>query len=443
MLGLTLALRLAQGGRAVTLFEAAPALGGLAGAWSLGPVVWDRFYHVTLRSDLALRSLLAELGLEDDIAWTRTRTGVYADGRLYSVSSPLELLRFPHLRLVDTLRLALTVAYASRIRRWEPLEAITAVEWLRRWSGARTVERFWLPLLRAKLGDAAPRVSAAFIWATIARLFAARRAGLGAELFGHVRGGYARVLGRLAEALAAAGVEVRSGTPVRRVARMGGHLVVEPASGEAERFDRVVVTAPCRAAARLCADLSSPERAQLEAVEYQGIVCASLLLRAPLAGFYVTNILDSWVPFTGVIEMTALVDPAALGGHALVYLPRYAPPGDPVFERGDADLTAELVGALARMYPGFRPADVLASRIARAPAVFALPTPGYSRRLPPMDTSVPGLHVVNSAHIVNGTLNVNETVQLAERAAARLLAASAPLAGPGLAGAAASRAARG
>jgi len=38
-----------------------------------------------------------------------------------------------------------------------------------------------------------------------------------------------------------------------------------------------------------------------------------------------------------------------------------------------------------------------------------------------MATSIPGLHIVNSAHIVNGTLNVNETIQLAEKAAARLL----------------------
>ena len=51
-----------------------------------------------------------------------------------------------------------------------------------------------------------------------------------------------------------------------------------------------------------------------------------------------------------------------------------------------------------------------------------LPTLGYSSRVPPQDTSVPGLHLVNSAHIVNGTLNVNETVQLAERAALRLAA---------------------
>ena len=42
-----------------------------------------------------------------------------------------------------------------------------------------------------------------------------------------------------------------------------------------------------------------------------------------------------------------------------------------------------------------------------------------------MTTSVPGIHIVNSAHILNGTLNVNETVQLAEREAKRLLAQGA------------------
>jgi hypothetical protein len=43
-----------------------------------------------------------------------------------------------------------------------------------------------------------------------------------------------------------------------------------------------------------------------------------------------------------------------------------------------------------------------------------------------MTTSVPGLHIVNSAHILNGTLNVNETLALAERASRRLGALPAP-----------------
>src|SRR5438034_1561301 len=98
-LGMTLAHRLAQHGQDVTLFEAAPQLGGLASAWNLGDVVWDRHYHVTLLSDTYLRALLAELGLEQEIAWVEPRTGVYTDGPLYPIPHPLDHLRFPPLRL--------------------------------------------------------------------------------------------------------------------------------------------------------------------------------------------------------------------------------------------------------------------------------------------------------------------------------------------------------
>ena len=56
------------------VLEAAPSLGGLASAWHLGDIVWDRYYHVTLLSDFGLRALLDELGLESDVRWIVTRT---------------------------------------------------------------------------------------------------------------------------------------------------------------------------------------------------------------------------------------------------------------------------------------------------------------------------------------------------------------------------------
>src|SRR5215471_4403029 len=94
-LGMTLALRLARQGKDVTLYEAAASLGGLASAWQLGDVVWDRHYHVTLLSDIHLRSLLRELRLEESIRWEKARTGFYIDSQLHSMSSTLEFLRFP------------------------------------------------------------------------------------------------------------------------------------------------------------------------------------------------------------------------------------------------------------------------------------------------------------------------------------------------------------
>jgi protoporphyrinogen oxidase len=421
MLGMTLAYRLAQQGQQVTLIEGANELGGLASAWNLGDLTWDRHYHVTLLSDLTLRSLLRELNLEQKMEWVETKTGVYAGGTLYSVSNAIEFLKFPPLQLIDKIRLGLTILYGARIRDWRRLEKISVETWLRRWSGNRTFEKFWLPLLRAKLGENYKIASASFIWSTIARLYAARRTGLKKEMFGYVRGGYAHILQRFGDVLAKTGVEVKLGDRVTRIEQVpSGHLI-HLQNGATEAFDQVILTTAAPIAAQLCPQLPSQEQQQLKGIQYQGILCASILLKQPLSGYYVTNITDSWVPFTGIIEMTTLVDPTVFEGRSLIYLPKYVPADDPAFERSDEALQEEFVQALVKMYPHFQASDVLCFKVSRVKYVVAIPTVNYSQHLPSMQTSISGLHIINSAHILNGTLNVNETVQLAEQAVASLL----------------------
>lgn len=418
MLGSTLALRLAQAGHQVTLFEAAGELGGLASAWTLGDVVWDRHYHVTLLSDSYNRALLSELELEAEMEWVETRTGSYFDGRLHSVSNIIEFLRFPPLSLIDKLRLAATIFYGSRVRNWKRLEQIPVGDWLQRLSGRRVFHRFWLPLLEAKLGDAHHETSAAFIWATIQRLYAARRTGLKKEMFGYVPGGYARILAKLAATLEAAGVEIRLSA---RVTSVGAGPTVSTEDHGHELFDRVVVTTAAPVARRMIQGLSPSDYRLLEGVRYQGIVCASMLTQKPLSDYYLTYLHDP-APFTAVIEMSAFVDPQQFGENSLVYLPKYVAPGDPLFESSDETIRTEFLSTLEEMYPHFNAHDVLAFRVSRVRNVFALSSLDYSSRVPPQDTSLHGVHLICSAHILNGTLNVNETLELAEGAARRLIA---------------------
>jgi protoporphyrinogen oxidase len=424
ILGMTLAWRLQRAGCQVTLIEAAREIGGLAGSSTIRGYTWDRFYHVILQSDRHLGELLQELGLGASMRWATTRTGFYTDNRLHSLSNSFEFLTFPALSLVDKARLAVTLLYASRLQDWRPLEKIPVSDWLRRWSGRRTFERIWLPLLKSKLGENYTHTSAAFIWATIARMYGARRSGLKREMFGYVDGGYNRILGRFAEELLSAGVEIRCGKPALVVHDDGETAEVSIEGGDVLQFDKVVLTVPCPRVKALCPQLSDKEQARLDKVVYQGITCASLLLRRPLAGYYITNITEAWVPFTAVIETTALVDPRQFGGHSLVYLPRYLAQDDPFWSKSPDEIRELFLTALERMYPEFRRGDVLAFEVSRVRDMMAVTTLDYSDQArPATKTSLTNVYVVNSAQIANGTLNVNETVALANAGAKELLPA--------------------
>ncbi len=420
MLGLTLALRLTQNGQKVTVLEAAPSLGGLASAWQVEDVVWDRYYHVIMLSDARLRALLSELELEDEIRWSVTKTNFFTGTSTHPLNNSLDYIRLPVLGLVDKARLGATIVFGSRIENGRPLEKVSAESWLSRWSGRTTYRNLWRPLLRSKLGNNHSKASAAYIWSVIRRFYAARRGGLKTEMFGYVPGGYRRILAALAERLRESGVTLETGKPVTSVVASGDGFQVT-AGGEPRHFDRVINTCASPIAMRMCKGLKHAEREQHESILYQGIVCASLLLDRPLGGAYLTYITDETIPFTTVIEMSSLIDRSEIGGRHLVYLPKYLPLDDPLLDADDAEIKAAFLPALQRLFPDLTHDEIKAFKVTRTRHVLAVSTLNYSDSLPPMATSIPGLYIVNSAQIVNASLSVDESVNLANEALASIM----------------------
>ncbi len=423
MLGITMAFRMAKQGHKVSLIEAAPKLGGLASVWNLNEITWEKYYHVILLSDSRLRNLLEEINLADKLKWIETKTGFFTNGQLYSMSNTKEFLSFPPLTLIEKLRLGGTIFYASKISNWKRLEKIGVSDWLKRWSGQGTFKKIWEPLLKAKLGESYQKTAASFIWAHISRMYKARRSGLKKEMFGYVEGGYATVLQRLAHLLEELGVEVLTDHPTSDVAKQDdGTFEVTFADDSKRTFDRVVMTTPSSIIKRTCHDLSDDEKQRFDSIDYLGIVCASMLLKKPISPYYVTNITDTWVPMTAVIEMTNIVDINETGGRSLVYLPKYVPSNHELFDKSDEDIQEDFISALEKMYPEFDRNDVEAFRISRTRSVMAIPVHRYSEILPPMNTTVDGLYIVNSSYILKGNLNVNETITIAEEALESVLA---------------------
>jgi protoporphyrinogen oxidase len=423
MLGQALALRLARAGKSVTLLEAAPDLGGLAAAWDVGGVTWDKFYHVILPFDRNTLALIEDVGLTDRLVWARSRTGFFARGRMSPLNGALDYLRLPTLSPIAKARLAWTLMRVARIADGDPLARRPVGEWLTEWSGRAAYERLWKPLLRAKLGDNADKASAAFIWATIRRLYLARSSGAKTETLGFVEGGYAAILAALAVRLKTAGVITLTGTPITRIAPDGAGFRVETPKGPMH-FDRVVSTLPAAPTATVCEGLSLDIRARLTGVTYQGILCASVVLNRPLGGNYLTYLTDEGLPFTAVVEMSALTGTQRTGGKTLAYLPRYATQDDPYWALPDDQIAQRFTEGLTRIFPDLTAASIEAIRIARVRHVMAVPTVGYADTVPPVATNLPGLFLVNSAQITDGTLNVDATLGLIDRALPTLLAAT-------------------
>lgn len=414
-LGMTMALRLAQIGHKVTIFESAPKSGGLASSWEMNGVIWDRFYHVILLSDLNTRKIITEIGLGNDFKWVETKTGFFAGGKLYSMSNIIEFLKFPPINLLDKFRLGLTIFVASKIKNWQRLEKIRVSDWLIRWSGKRVFEKIWLPLLKAKLGDNYKNTSAAFIWTTIQRMYAARKTGLKKEMFGYVKGGYDRVNEHFTDHLQRLGVKFHFGSNVESVKLTAtNRLMLETSDKNSSTFDCVISTVSSKISVQIAQGLEKSEILQHQGIQYLGVICPSVLLKKAVSPYYVTNITDTWPPFTGIIEMTALIDKEEVNGKHLIYLPKYVNPDDPLFNETDESLKRIFWESLKKMHPHLSDDDLLFWGVSKARVVLALPTLGYSQNLPGIKTSLPNYYIVNSAQIINGTLNINETIQVAE-----------------------------
>ena len=257
MTGIAAAMKLAESGRYdVTLFEKADALGGLSSAYTWEDVTWDRFYHVLLSTDTVMLDFIRELKLEDQLFWQETRSGFYGQGRLVSMSSTMDFVRFPFMSMWQKFRMGLGILYSSRIKDPGRLDKIFVREWLTRVFGRRVYENIWEPLLRSKLGDAREKTSAAFIWATINRLYGARGSGGSKkEQMGHVMGGYHKILQVAEKELINRHVAVRKGFPIERIdycSSESDHVESDFTknlilfSGEQSfEFDQVLLTVDC------------------------------------------------------------------------------------------------------------------------------------------------------------------------------------------------------
>ena len=406
--GLTAAYWLLKAGHQATVFEGAPEVGGLASSMCVQGTWVDKFYHCILPSDMALLELVAELGLGENIYWQETEMGFLYRRRLYSLTSPWDLLRFSPLSVTDRLRLGVTGLYSRYLRDWHKLEKVTAKEWLVRFCGERAFNTVWKPLLIFKFGDRWQEAPATYLWARVKRQGTTRKGSSSTELLAYVKGGFKLIIGTLADEVRRMGASIQTSTKVDSIETNGRRIKGIWVDGKLHEFDKIISTVPIIQFLKLIDPSVLRDGFQHDGVAYQAAVCVLLVLKERLTKYYWIPAVDSGVSFSGIVETTNLVRREDLGGINLVYLINYVPRESTLFSMEPSALISRSAKELESVFPAFNSKRILEAHVSRAAFMEPVWTLNYSSRMPSRVLLDGSLFVMTTAQLypeINSTSN--------------------------------------
>ncbi|ABS55212.1 amine oxidase [Methanoregula boonei 6A8] len=290
----------------VLLFEQMPYLGGCLSSYHIDDYWIERYYHHCFSGDKQLFSLLGELGLLEKLEWWSGSTGYFSGDTLYPLTTPLQILRWPELSLIDKTKLALLTHRAGKM---DPLalDDIPAETFIIDNLGHRIYTSFFEPLLRSKFGKNRSKVSAAWL---ISRIAIRSNRGVHGERLGYLNGGFHQIIDQLEKSIGSKRGKINLQTPVTSLSKNGNRWNVND-----EIVDAVVSTIPPQ-------ELGSLSGLTLPEIPYQGAACMTLgFERDVCRGVYWTNMKDEG-PYGAVVAHTNLIPHERYGEH-IAYLASY------------------------------------------------------------------------------------------------------------------------
>ncbi len=363
--------------------------------------------------------------MPDELEWRPSSVAMFAHGRQWPFTTPMDLLRFGPMPPFDRVRMGLAVLALQRFANDQaPYERITARAWIEQRMGAAAWREVWGPMLRGKFGARADDIAMVWIWN---KLRLRRGEDAREEHLGYPRRSWEHLFGALQREIESRGGRVLIDCPAVKVSPdlevtfgapgsfRAGHDPGAFAAAGAERYDRVLATVPNDVFAQLTGLPAPP-------IEYFAALCLLLELDRQFSGFYWTNVADRELPFVGLIEHTNFIDPARYDGRRFLYVANYLEHGHELLALNADEVIERYTPGLRKVNPAFDPAWIKNRWLHREPAAQPIVTVGYRQRIPPLKTSVAGLYLANTTQVYPEDRGTNYAVRLGDQAAEAVLA---------------------
>lgn len=398
--GLTAAYVLTKKGYSVRVIEAESTAGGLAGTFQFSDgVKLEKFYHHWFNNDVYVPELVKELDMEGDVITLPTRTGMYFNGRMWKLSTPMDLLRFTALSFIDRIRLGLLVLQVRRIKDWRTIEHLSIREWLESLCGKSVYRVVWEPLITSKFSIYAEAVNAVWMWKKLV-LRGSTRNDKGGEELAYFRGGFGRLAEAMVAAIESAGGVVSFGERVTGASSDGNRLLALQTNNGKVTGRQFLFTPAFPIIANIFEGTVEPGWLDsLRRVRYLGNMCLVLRLKHSLSDTYWLNVNDPGFPFVGVIEHTNFDLPENYKGSHIAFLSRYLAVEDPVWSYSDEQYVDFALEHLKRMFPEMDRSWVVEHRVWRAEFAQPVTERNYSQYVPGRETPFENAFISTMAQI--------------------------------------------
>lgn len=402
--GLSSAYKLIKNGHEVHIFEKSAQSGGAAGGFKNKDWEWylDYAYHHWFTSDNAILNLCKDIGFTDIMVKRPITASLYTStnslpGRVsshlpgedelwdtffpkntqtYKLDSPVDILTFDRISLLDRLRTGMTLAFLKFGPSLDLYHTTPARIFIKQWMGTRSWEVLWEPLFKHKFAQYWQKINTMFFWARMRRTPA----------LAYPRGGYQHLANYFSQLLEQRGVKFHYKNEILALhknkktlfeLRLKGSQPLRLATSMT--FDAVISTLPSPVLLNVEKNvLPGAYRTQLSKIQYLGAQTVVYETTKPiLPQTYWLSIALQNSPWMVAVQHTNFVQKRHFNNHHILYMATYT-----------NEQLSEIVWK--KQHPA-----IVWQRSVFIPYAQPLYTTDYHEYMPQTTTPVPGLYIAN------------------------------------------------